>query len=50
MLGTSTLSLDDLPAVDDTAAICAFAISFLAAEVEGFVALGDRMPKGYGDH
>jgi hypothetical protein len=49
MLATSTLRLDDLPAVDNTAAIWAIAISFLAAEVEGFVALGGRMPKGYGD-
>jgi hypothetical protein len=50
MLGTSTLSLDDLPAVDNTAASWAVAISFLAVEVEGFVALGHRMPKGYGGH
>jgi hypothetical protein len=50
MLGTSTLSLADLPAFDDTAARWAFAISFLAVEVEGFVALGDCMPKGYGDY
>jgi hypothetical protein len=50
MTGTSTLSLDDLPAVDNTAAIWDVAISFLAAEVEEFVALGGRMPKWCGDH
>jgi hypothetical protein len=50
MTGTATLSLDELPAVDDTAAIWAGAFLFLAAEVEGFVALGSRMLKWYGDH
>jgi hypothetical protein len=44
------LSLDDLPAFDDTAASWAFATSFLAAEIEGFAALGRSMPKWYGDH
>jgi hypothetical protein len=50
MAWTSALSLDDLPAADDTAAIWAVVISFLAAEVEGVEAVGGRMPKWYGDH
>jgi hypothetical protein len=39
MTRTSTLNLDSLPAVDDTAASGAIAISCLAVEVEGFVVM-----------